>query len=150
MKDVEIRFAQEKDLTELVVLCEKHAHFERAEYSSDNKESMLKNSLFGIDPSFQCLVVEHASVIVGYCSFMKQFSTWTCSHYLYMDCLFLSEEARSHGIGESIMKRLTKEAQAMGCKFIQWQTPSFNLRGINFYNRIGGKSISKERYFLPV
>jgi GNAT superfamily N-acetyltransferase len=67
-----------------------------------------------------------------------------------MDCLFLSEEARSHGIGESIMKRITKEAQAMGCMFIQWQTPSFNLRGINFYNRIGGKYISKERYFLPI
>ena len=148
MKEATIRFVEEKDLGALVLLCEEHAHFERADYSKNNKESMLKEKLFTENPSFKCLVVEHNESIVGYCSFMKQFSTWDSDYYLHMDCLFLVKEARGFGLGEILLNRLKEEANQINCKIIQWQTPSFNSREIKFYDRIGGKSIPKERYFL--
>ena len=42
------------------------------------------------------------------------------------------------------------EAKKLGIKEIKWQTPTFNTRAIKFYDRIGGKSKSKERYFFEV
>jgi len=81
---------------------------------------------------------------------MKQFSTWDSDYYLHMDCLFLIKEARGFGLGEILLNRLKEEANLVNCKIIQWQTPSFNSRAIKFYDRIGGRSISKERYFLNI
>ena len=150
MKEATIRFVQEKDLVALVLLCEENAHFERAAYSRMNKESMLEAKLFCESPSFKCLVVEYNDSIVGYCSYMKQFSTWDSDYYLHMDCLFLIKEARGFGLGEILLNRLKEEANLVNCKIIQWQTPSFNSRAIKFYDRIGGRSISKERYFLNI
>jgi GNAT superfamily N-acetyltransferase len=81
---------------------------------------------------------------------MKQFSTWDTDFYIYMDCLFLTEESRGYGIGEKMMNVIKLEAKKLNCSLIQWQTPNFNTRAIKFYNRIGGISKTKERYFLKV
>jgi hypothetical protein len=48
----------------------------------------------------------------------------------------------------SIFERV--EGGKLKCNHIQWQTPDFNKRAIKFYERIGGISKSKERYFLKV
>ena len=81
---------------------------------------------------------------------MKQFSTWDANFYIYMDCLFLTEESRGYGIGEKMMNVIKEEAEKLNCNLIQWQTPDFNTRAIKFYDRIGGISKTKERYFLKV
>jgi GNAT superfamily N-acetyltransferase len=81
---------------------------------------------------------------------MKQYATWDAAYYVYMDCLFLTEDARGKGVGEELINRIKLEANALDCTHIQWQTPDFNERAIKFYNRIGATSKSKERFFLDV
>ena len=77
-------------------------------------------------------------------------SYWDAGEYIYMDCLFIKESARSLGIGEKLVRKIQKEGEALGCNLIQWQTPDFNVRAIKFYNRIGATSKSKERFFLNI
>ncbi|MEP5913610.1 MAG: GNAT family N-acetyltransferase, partial [Flavobacteriaceae bacterium] len=81
---------------------------------------------------------------------MKQFSTWDSDFYIYMDCLFMTEESRGFGIGEKLINKIKLEGVKNQCTHIQWQTPDFNKRAIKFYNRIGAESKSKERFFLKV
>ena len=150
MKEPEIRFIQKKDLGALVRLCQLHAIFEKSEYTPENKTHKLSEHLFSDNPSLYCLVVEKENKIIGYATYMKQFSTWGSAFYIYMDCLFLTEESRGFGIGERLMNQIRKEAKKMNCDTIQWQTPDFNIKAMKFYDRIGGVSISKERYFLNV
>lgn len=148
IKEPKIRFIQKTDLDELVRLCQLHAIFEKNEYNPENKRQKLREHLFSEKPSLFCLVVEHNDTIIGYATYMKQFSTWDSEFYMY--CLFLNEESRGFGIGEKLIDIIKQEAARLNCNLIQWQTPHFNLRAIKFYERIGGVSKTKERYFLKV
>lgn len=148
MKEPKIRVVKKSDLEDLVRLCELHAIFEKSEYKSENKKQKLNEHLFSDQPSLYCLVVEHLDKIIGYATYMKQFSTWDSAFYLYMDCLFMTEESRGFGIGEKLIERIKQEAYKKECSHIQWQTPNFNKRAMKFYNRIGAKSKTKERFFL--
>jgi len=150
MKEPKVRFIEKLDLNDLIKLCELHAVFEQSEYNSKNKKQKLEKHLFSDKPTLFCLVVEHLDKIIGYATYMKQFSTWDSDFYIYMDCLFMTEESRGFGIGEKLIDRIKIEGIKNQCTHIQWQTPDFNKRAMKFYNRIGAESKTKERYFLKV
>jgi ribosomal protein S18 acetylase RimI-like enzyme len=145
-----IRNCKIADLPKLVVLCQKHAEFEKAAFSSKGKEEGLKHALFAENPKLYCLVVEANNTIVGYVSYTFDYSTWDAADFMYMDCLFLEEEARSFGIGEVLIEKLKEIAIQKNCVNVQWQTPHFNERAIKFYNRIGAKGKEKVRFTLTL
>ena len=139
-----------EDVKRLVELCQLHAQYENAYYSSAGKEQALIDSLFTEMPLLYCLVAIVDQKIVGYATYMKQFSTWDIGFYIYMDCLFLTDESRGLGIGQKLFECIKKETLRLGCNQIQWQTPDFNKRAIKFYDRMGGISKSKERYSFSI
>lgn len=143
-----IRPAQEQDMEQIIVLCQAHAEYERSDYDPDQKEEILSRFIFRQNPPLHCLVVEQAEALVGYATFMKQFSTWDAAFYIYLDCLYLTEATRGQGIGTAIMEKIKSFARAERCSVIQWQTPDFNEKAIRFYQKIGGIHKAKERFFL--
>lgn len=149
-QDIIIRKAQEADMEELVRLCQLHAAYEKAEYYTDGKREALTSTFCGEDSPMQCLIAIRSGDIVGYATYGKQFSTWDVNYYIYMDCLFLKEEARGHGIGELLVEEIKKDSLLQGCDLIQWHTPTFNTRAMKFYRRIGATSKTKERFFLSL
>lgn len=145
-----IRNCESQDLPKLVILCQKHAEFEKADFSPEGKEEGLKKALFNDNPKLYCLVVAANKTIVGYVSYTFDYSTWDAATFMYMDCLFLEEEARSFGIGEVLIEKLKQIGIEKDCINIQWQTPQFNERAIKFYHRIGGKGKDKVRFTLDL
>ncbi|MBF4506173.1 GNAT family N-acetyltransferase [Flavobacterium sp. JLP] len=143
-----IRNCEVADLPKLVVLCQKHAAYEKASFSPEGKQELLEKALFDEHPKLYCLVVAKGKEIVGYVSYTFDFSTWDAVTFIYMDCLFLEESARSFGIGEVLIEKLKQIGIAKNCINIQWQTPEFNERAIKFYNRIGAKGKDKVRFTL--
>lgn len=150
MKNIKIRLAKKEDLHQIVTLCEAHAIYEKSAYDKNGKAEELEKHLFGEQAALHCLVVEKEGQLIGYATYMKQFSTWDANFYVYMDCLFLDDRSRGFGIGEKLVIRIKEESKKMGCSLIQWQTPDFNTRAIKFYHRIGAHSKVKERFFLEV
>lgn len=145
-----IRNCEIPDLSKLVILCQKHAEYEKAEFSPIGKEEKLKEALFADHPKLYCLVVATKETIIGYVSYTFDFSTWNAASFLYMDCLFLEEEARSFGIGEVLIEKLKQIGKENNCVNLQWQTPQFNERAIKFYHRIGAKGKDKVRFTLSL
>lgn len=88
--------------------------------------------------------------VIGYATFMKQFSTWDMNYYIYLDCLFFIKETRGRSLGTKMINKIKEYAEKQGCKEIQWQTPSFNKRAVQFYQKIGAEFKNKERFFWPV
>ena len=140
-----IRFALEKDINQIIELCRLHAEYEQAIYDATDKTELLLEHIF-VHETIKCLVVEVDSSIVGYATFMKQFSTWDVCYYIYLDCLFIKEDDRGEGVGTKIMEEIKQYAKSEGCSIIQWQTPSFNTKAIKFYNKLGAKPKDKERF----
>lgn len=145
-----IRFATSSDLDALIRLCAEHAAYEQAEYDPIGKKESLNKQLFGSNPPLYCLVVEQNEAIIGYATYMRQFSTWDATYYLYLDCLYLNGQSRGQGLGELLMQRIKEEAKKLSISEIQWQTPDFNEGAIRFYQRIGAKNKTKERFFWEV
>ena len=102
-----IRFANNNDLPQIIELCKEHAEYERAEYEQKNKAELLSEFIFGQNPSLKCLIVEQDNSIIGYATYMKQFSTWDSKFYIYMDCLFLKEKSGEKFFGEFFKSKLT-------------------------------------------
>ncbi|HAS46997.1 MAG TPA: N-acetyltransferase [Microscillaceae bacterium] len=145
-----IRFASPLDMDALIQLCAEHAAYEKADYDPYGKKENLGMRLFSPPPPLYCLVVEQNEEIIGYATYMKQFSTWDAGYYLYLDCLFLNKKSRGQGLGEQLMLRIKEEAQKLGLSEIQWQTPDFNEGAIRFYQRLGATNKNKERFFWQV
>ncbi|WP_428742426.1 N-acetyltransferase family protein [Tenacibaculum sp.] len=145
-----IRFAKTTDLSQIIDLCEQHAKFEHAEFEKKDKEKLLMESIFGEFPSLKCLVVVSENTIVGYATYMKQFSTWNADSYIYLDCLFLTEKTRGEGLGTALMEKIKEYTKTENCTIIQWQTPCFNKKAIRFYQKIGGVSKTKERFSMNI
>ncbi len=145
-----IRFAKRTELTAIVKLCALHADYEACKYDPTDKKEKLETHFFSKNPSAYCLVVDYDNQIIGYATYMKQFSTWDADFYVYLDCLFIKEAFRSKGIGEQVIAQIKRHATKLSCNLIQWQTPDFNTRAIKFYKKIGGVSKPKERFFLTV
>lgn len=140
-----IRIAENKDFEAIKKLVKAHAKFEKASALSDNNLDKLSNYIFSTDV-VKCLVVELNNEIVGYATFMKQFSTWDANYYIYLDCLYLNEKTRGKGIGTQIMGKIKAYAKSINCSEIQWQTPDFNKEAIDFYKKLGAESKTKERF----
>lgn len=143
-----IRPAEPQDIAAIIELCAKHAEYEKATYSPEGKAEKLSSFIFTPNPRLFCLVAEINQSVVGYSTYMKEFSTWDADFYIHIDCLYLKPEARSLGIGEELVRAIANHTQSLGVTQIQWQTPDFNERAIKFYHRIGAQSKPKLRMFL--
>lgn len=143
---MQIRFAERPDIEEIVNLCKLHAAFEKATYDEKNKADLLSKALFEGTNTLKCLVIVDTKKLVGYATFVKQFSTWNANYYLYLDCLFLLEESRGMGIGRRVLDFLRDYAIEQNCFNMEWQTPTFNENAISFYIKIGAVPKTKERF----
>ena len=142
-----IRPAQAVDISQIIELCAAHAEYEQAQYDPLGKAVQLSEDLFCEVPKLFCVVVEKEQKLIGYATYMVQYSTWDASHYVYMDCLFVKADFRGQSIGEQLMDAIKKAAKDLNCELIQWQTPDFNTRAMKFYRRMGAVSKNKERFF---
>jgi GNAT superfamily N-acetyltransferase len=151
MNTYQIRDIREDEMDSLMELIAAHAAYEKADYTPEgNKKERLYEAIFNEPCRLKCWVVEYDGKISGFCSFTTDYSTWEAGYYLNMDCLYLNEEIRGFGIGAAIIKRLRHIAKENNCCSVQWHTPLWNLRGINFYNKTGASSGEKMRFTLLV
>ena len=97
-----IRRVEERDIDQLIELCVLHAEYEKAEFDPKGKKEKLFNHLFKVDSGLQCIVVEDQGRLLGFATFVRQFSTWDADFYLYLDCLFLREELRGQSVGTKV------------------------------------------------
>lgn len=144
MNNYKIRLATNQDISEILQLMADHAEFEGQPFLT----IQAHNNIADISAlPITLYVVEYNAQLIGYMSFIKQFSTWDMAYYLYLDCLYLCEEARGKGLGKQLMLTLKKQAKKQGLKLIQWQTPTSNQSAIHFYTSLGAKPKHKARFF---
>jgi len=142
-----IRPLNQQDLPRFLMLCKAHAAFEQCTFEPKDKIADWSRYLLEADQEINCWVVQGGDELVGYATFMRQFSTWNATYYLYLDCLYLEEVSRGQGLGKQLMQKIKQFASEHQCEEIQWQTPSFNQKAIFFYKSLGAKSKTKERFF---
>ncbi|MER5933026.1 GNAT family N-acetyltransferase [Streptomyces sp. NPDC002054] len=150
-----VRRARPEDLARLVELIHEHVAYEKSAPRPPGLADRLGRQLFapeaGADAGLWVLVAEDPDgEVVGYAACSAEFSFWDARHYLHMDCLYLADGARGHGLGAALMAAVADLARELGMDQVQWQTPDWNEGAIRFYDRLGAAGIQKRRYSLDL
>jgi GNAT superfamily N-acetyltransferase len=143
-----IRKSRPSDIDEIIKLIDEHASYEGEQYDSNGMAEKLSSFLFCENPPLHCLIAESENDILGYATYMFEFSTWDAGYYVHMDCLYLKSSARGTGIGKALINEILKRTEENNCNLMQWQTPVLNKRAISFYYGIGAIAKEKLRMYL--
>jgi GNAT superfamily N-acetyltransferase len=107
----------------------------------------LRAQLESERPPFECLLAEEDGRAVGFALFFPTFSTWEGRPGLYLEDLFVLEEARGSGIGRALLAALARIAVERGYGRLELAALDWNAPAIGFYERLGGKAMDEWTVF---
>src|SRR5450631_3916995 len=138
---MKIRRAVEADLEILEAFIRDLAHYERALESAQATPDQLRQSFFGASPQVYCDLIEtEDGDAAGFAVWFLNYSTWTGTHGIYLEDLFVRPEYRGRGCGTALLVHLARECVSRGYARLQWSVLDWNTPSINFYESLGAQT----------
>ena len=134
--DVAVRLAQPEDAATILRLINELAAFEDLSDQVRATEADILRDGFGADPRFECLIANHRDKPIGFALFFYSYSTFEGRRGLYLEDLFVREEARNLGAGRALMVNLAKLALERECARFELSVLHWNPAR-DFYHRLG-------------
>ena len=119
------------------------ADYERSLDQVALSEPALERALFGPAPAVFCHVAEHHGEVVGLALWFLNFSTWTGTHGIYLEDLYVRPEARGHGLGKRLLLTLVQLARERGYARVEWSVLDWNAPAIEFYRSLGARPMDE-------
>ena len=88
---------------------------------------------FGDEPQFKIIVAETDDGIVGYALYGQAYETAYAARGLYLNDLYVSEQARRKGIAGALINALKEQARRERRIFIWWVSDPQNIAAREFY-----------------
>ena len=108
----------------------------------------LRAQLAAERPPFECLLAEDGDGrAVGFALFFPTFSTWEGRPGLYLEDLFVLEEARGEGVGRALLAALAGIAVEREYGRLELAALDWNAPAIGFYELLGGKAMDEWTVF---
>ncbi|MFD1610353.1 GNAT family N-acetyltransferase [Sphingomonas tabacisoli] len=134
-----IRWARPGDEETILRLIKGLATYEREPDAVQATEQSLRDTLFAPHAQVFAFIAELDGAPVGLALWFLTYSTWTGRPSLYLEDLFVDDDARGRGIARALFKRLAEEAKARNCARIDWAVLDWNVDAMAFYERLGGR-----------
>ena len=67
-------------------------------------------------------------------------STWSQTHYCYLEDLFVAPDRRAGGVGAALIEAVEAEASRINCTRLYWLTHESNSRAQILYNKVADRS----------
>ncbi|MET9294737.1 GNAT family N-acetyltransferase [Streptomyces sp. NPDC003077] len=142
-----IRTATAADVPAIHTMIRELAAYERALESAKATQEQLREALFGAHPAAFALIAEEAGTPVGFAIWFRNFSTWTGTHGVYLEDLYVRPEARGGGHGKALMTELAKICVERGYERFEWSVLDWNEPSINFYKSINAEPMDEWTVF---
>ncbi|MDX6504950.1 MAG: hypothetical protein QOE29_2075 [Gaiellaceae bacterium] len=107
----------------------------------------LRADLSAEHPPFECLLADEAGRAVGFALFFPTYSTWEGRPGLYLEDLFVREEARGSGVGRALLAALARLAVERGYGRLELAALDWNTPAIGLYERLGAKALDEWTVF---
>jgi GNAT superfamily N-acetyltransferase len=151
---MKVRPATPDDVSLIYAFIQKKAEFDRGigafsgvlQVSEDN----VRKTLFAEIPFAYVLFAELSNQVVGFALYGFRYSSFAGQPSIWLDDLYVEDAMRSRGVGAALMSRLAQISQDNDCTHLAWNADARNLRGLNFYYRLGAELIEQHghRCFL--
>jgi GNAT superfamily N-acetyltransferase len=139
---VRVRRLEEKDKAAWLPLFKGYIAFYKATVADDVIETTWRRLVAGaLDFHIALVAVDDTDTPVGLAHILFHRSTWSPTHYCYLEDLFVDPERRLKGAGRALIEATYKEADARGCTRTYWATQEFNYRARALYDQVATKSV---------
>jgi GNAT superfamily N-acetyltransferase len=151
---MKIRTATPNDVSLIFSFIQKKAEFDRniGAFTGELQvsEDKIHKTLFGAIPFAYVLFAEYSQRAVGFALYGFRYSSFAGQPSIWLDDLYVDEEMRSQGTGAALMKQLAQIARENDCTHLAWNADARNIRGLNFYHRLGAEITQQQgnRCFL--
>ena len=148
-RDRTVRAAVESDAATILALLQRKAEFDRSMRAFDGQlttsEDAIRATMFGSAPFARARLAELDGAVVGLAVYYFPYSSFRGRPSLWLDDLFVLDEARGRGVGTTVMRDLARIARQHGCSEMTWTAAVDNTRGIAFYERLGATRVGEPR-----
>lgn len=145
---VAIRHANQDDISLIVSFIQKKAEFDKSMGAFmgpvQTTEAKLRTTLFNNTPFARVLFAEVSQQVVGFALYYFRYSSFAAQPNLWLDDLYVDTHRRSQGIGTILMTRLAYISQDNHCTHMGWTASANNVRGIEFYKKLGAEVVEKK------
>jgi len=141
--DYEIRQAEEEDVPEILELIKALAEFENLSDEVVATEELLKITLFGINSPAEVQIAYDKNKTLGFALYFRSFSTFLGRPGIYLEDLYVRENARGKGVGEALLRRLAQRTREIGGGRLEWAVLNWNEPAIGFYQKMGAAPLDE-------
>jgi GNAT superfamily N-acetyltransferase len=152
-----IRAAVPSDVPAIHAMIRELAEYERALEHARATERQLHDALFCEHPAVFALIAEEEapesapedpaedaqgnteSEPVGFALWFLNFSTWTGTHGVYLEDLYVRPTARGAGHGKQLLSALAGICVERGYERFEWWVLDWNEPSIGFYRSLGAE-----------
>lgn len=133
------------DLVELVNALADYEHLDRP---SAEAVGRLCNDITGPHPRIESVIaLDNNEQPVGYAIYLETYSSFRALPTMYLEDIFVREEARGEGFGEALFSHVVEAAKQRGCGRIDWQVLDWNVTAREFYERRGARCLDEWKLY---
>lgn len=142
MSGVTIRAAEQDDAATIVALVRELAAFEGLLDDVRITEADVRRDGFGPTARFGCLIAERAGDPLGFALFFDNYSTFEGRAGIYVEDLYVRENARGDGVGRLLLAALATEVvrrrgRRLDLGVLHWNPARAFYRRLGFTHREG-------------
>ena len=139
-----IRPARPGDVPAIHRLIRELARYERSLEQVTGSAEQLRWSLFGPGPAvFAHVATGDDGAVAGFALWFLNYSTWTGTHGIYLEDLFVEPPQRGHGHGKALLAELARICVQRGYQRLEWAVLDWNTPSIGFYTAIGARAMDE-------
>ncbi|MEU8822714.1 GNAT family N-acetyltransferase [Streptomyces sp. NPDC048636] len=142
-----VRPAKPSDVPAILAMIRELAEYEKAPDEAKATEGQLRDALFGADPAVFALIAEEGTAegaeAVGFALWFRNFSTWTGTHGVYLEDLYVTPRARGGGHGKALLAELARICVERGYARFEWSVLDWNAPAIGFYASLGAEPMDE-------
>jgi GNAT superfamily N-acetyltransferase len=143
MADVATRRARDSDVETIVGMVHDLAAYEKSADECRMTTSQLRKALFGPHPALFGHVAEVDGRMAGFVLWFLNFSTWTGTHGVYGEDMYVLPEYRRHGVGRALFQEMAAECVRNGYERLEFWTLDWNADTIAFTASLGAKPMDE-------
>ena len=118
------------------------AVYERLEHTVEATPADFARLLFDAPPAAFSEIVEIDGRPVGFSLSFYSVSTFTGRQGVWLEDLFVTDEARGKGAGLALLRSLAARCVAEGLPRLEWSVLNWNAPSIAFYDQLGSEAMS--------
>lgn len=143
MPVVVTRRVRESDVECIVRMVHDLADYERSAHECRLTVAQLSDALFSDRPALFGHVAEIAGNVVGFVVWFLNFSTWTGTHGVYGEDMYVVPEFRRYGVGRALFQEMAAECVRRGYERLEFATLDWNKPTIAFTASLGAKPLDE-------